>query len=121
MQMKGQWSLILSLVFALIVAVFAVINVEPVTVDYLFGTSEWPLILVILGSALLGGLAVGSIGIVRVYRLQRKIKLCENEKNRLGEEMERLNEPDKSKETVQAAEEDEPESEDGETPKNMKP
>nr|WP_070120849.1 lipopolysaccharide assembly protein LapA domain-containing protein [Bacillus marinisedimentorum] len=85
--MKGQWALIMSLVFALIVALFAVINVEPVTVDYLFGTADWPLILVILGSALLGGLAVGSIGIVRVYRLQRKAKSYESENNRLKEKI----------------------------------
>ncbi|MEC1242199.1 DUF1049 domain-containing protein, partial [Bacillus paralicheniformis] len=42
--MNKQWTLIAALIFTLIVAVFAVINVEPVKVDFLFGTAEWPLI-----------------------------------------------------------------------------
>lgn len=58
--MEFQWNLILALLFALIVAIFAVVNVKPVLVDYVFGTAELPLILIILSSALLGGLIVGS-------------------------------------------------------------
>ena len=72
--MKGQWSLILALIFALLVALFAVINVEPVEVDYLFGTSQWPLILIILGSVLMGGIIVGSAGLFRMFVLQRRVK-----------------------------------------------
>lgn len=47
--MNKQWTIIFALIFTLIVAIFAVINVRSVEVDYLFGRSEWPLILVILG------------------------------------------------------------------------
>lgn len=72
--MKIQWSLILALVFALITAVFAVINVEPVQVNLLFGSVSLPLILLILGSTLLGGIIVGSFGIYRGYRLQKEVK-----------------------------------------------
>ncbi|GGK11263.1 hypothetical protein GCM10010965_00130 [Caldalkalibacillus thermarum] len=72
--MSGQWRLILALAASLVVAVFAVINVDPVQVDYLFGTAEWPLILIIIGSALLGGLMIGSVGMWRIYRLQQEIK-----------------------------------------------
>ncbi|MCM3708599.1 MULTISPECIES: LapA family protein [Cytobacillus] len=84
--MKFQWTLLLGILFALIVAVFAVINVDNVTVNYLFGESQWPLILVILGSVLMGGLIVGSVGIVRIYSLQRQVKLLkrENEKLKAG-------------------------------------
>ncbi|GGH85771.1 putative integral membrane protein [Pullulanibacillus pueri] len=71
--MKGQWGFILALVFALLIAIFSVINVDPVTVNYLFGHAQWPLILVILGSVLVGGIIVGSVGIVRVFRLQRMV------------------------------------------------
>lgn len=53
--MNKQWTIIFALLFTLIVAIFAVINVRAVEVDYLFGTAEWPLILVILGSVLIGG------------------------------------------------------------------
>lgn len=77
--MRFQWTLILALIFSLIVAVFAVLNVEPVIVNYLFGTSEIPLILIIIGSALLGGLVVGMFGILRQYKLQWKVRKLENE------------------------------------------
>jgi len=85
--MKFQWSLLLGIIFALIVAVFAVINVDPVSVNYVFGEGQWPLILVILISVLLGGLIIGSAGIIRIYSLQRKIKTLEKEKR----EVERKN------------------------------
>lgn len=64
----------MALVFALITAVFAVINVNPVQVNLLFGSVSLPLILLILGSTLLGGIIVGSFGIYRGYRLQREVK-----------------------------------------------
>ncbi|MBU8905510.1 LapA family protein [Desertibacillus haloalkaliphilus] len=72
--MRGQWSLILGLIAALVIAVFAVINVDAVRVNYVFGTAEWPLILVIIGSVLMGGVIVGSVGLVKVYQLQQEIK-----------------------------------------------
>lgn len=72
--MKMQWSLIFALIFALITAVFAVTNVSPVQVNLLFGSFSLPLILLILGSTLLGGLIVGSFGIYWGYRLQREVK-----------------------------------------------
>lgn len=75
--MRFQWSLIFALIFALLVAIFAVVNVEAVPVNYVFGITEIPLILVILGSALVGGLVVGLFGMIRQYRLGRKIKQLE--------------------------------------------
>lgn len=72
--MKIQWSLILALIFALITAIFAVINVDPVQVNLLFGSVSLPLILLILGCTLLGGIIVGSFGIYRGYRLQKEVK-----------------------------------------------
>ena len=53
--MKFQWTMLVGILFALIVAFFAVMNVEAVTVNYLLGTAKWPLIIVILGSVLMGG------------------------------------------------------------------
>lgn len=70
--MKGQSYIILALIFALIIAIFAVINVDTVQVNFLFGTGEAPLILVILISVLLGGLATASVGAVRYYKLKRE-------------------------------------------------
>jgi lipopolysaccharide assembly protein A len=85
--MKFQWTLLLGLAFALIVAVFAVINVDPVTVNYLFGESEWPLILVILGSVLMGGIIVGSVGLFRMFVLQREVKTLKKRNNILEEQL----------------------------------
>lgn len=77
--MKMQWILISALVFALITAVFAVVNVDQVQVNFIFATTSTPLILVILTSTLLGGLIVGLFGIVRQYKLQRKVKQLEKQ------------------------------------------
>ncbi|WP_010281995.1 LapA family protein [Bacillus timonensis] len=81
--MKFQWNLILGLLFALIVAIFAVVNVDSVRVNFVFGYTEIPLILIILGSALLGGLIVGMFGILRQYKQQRQIKKLEKELEQL--------------------------------------
>jgi lipopolysaccharide assembly protein A len=75
--MKSQWIFLLGILFAIIVSIFAVINVYSVTVNYLFGTAKWPLILVILGAVLMGGFIVFSINAVKIYTLKRKIKQLE--------------------------------------------
>ncbi|MEW9698486.1 lipopolysaccharide assembly LapA domain-containing protein [Paenibacillus sp. SI8] len=77
--MKMQWILICALIFALITAVFAVVNVEPVQVNFMFAQTHTPLILVILSSTLLGGVIVGMFGMIRQYKLQRKVRSLEKQ------------------------------------------
>lgn len=77
--MKFQWSLLFGLIFAVIIALFAVYNVDSVPVNYVFGTANWPLILVILGSALLGALLSGTVAIYRSFVLSRKVKHLEKD------------------------------------------
>lgn len=77
--MKYQWLVLLGLLFAVIIAVFATVNVDPVPVNYVFGEAQWPLILVILASALLGFLLSGVVGIIRTFTLQRKVKALQKE------------------------------------------
>ncbi|MEI7026812.1 LapA family protein [Paenibacillus sp. y28] len=77
--MKMQWTVLIALLFALLTAVFAVINVAPVQVNYMFGEASIPLILVILGSVLLGGLIIGCFSLVREYKLQRRIRALEKQ------------------------------------------
>ncbi|MBD2846947.1 DUF1049 domain-containing protein [Paenibacillus sp. IB182496] len=72
--MRTQWIIISALIFALITAVFAVINVESVEVNFWFTQTQTPLILVILASALLGGLMVFLFASIRQFRLQRQIR-----------------------------------------------
>ncbi|EMR05842.1 putative integral membrane protein [Bhargavaea cecembensis DSE10] len=79
--MKFQWTLLLGLILAIIVAWFAIVNVDPVPVNYVFGTAEWPLILVILGSALLGAAVSGLVSMFRTFMQKRKIKRLEREVN----------------------------------------
>ena len=72
--MRGQTYVIFAIIFVIIVAVFAVINVDPVEVNYLFGTGAAPLIFVILFSVLMGCIIMAAVGIVKVFRLQRENK-----------------------------------------------
>ncbi|MGG4346599.1 LapA family protein [Paenibacillus lautus] len=97
--MKIQWSLIAALLFALITAVFAVINVNPVEVNLLFGTVNVPLILLIIGCSLIGGLIVGTFGIYRQYQMQKEIRS-------LAEQLIHIREVTGYTPEVQAAEED---------------
>lgn len=83
--MRFQWSLIAGLIFALLTAIFAVINVDPVQVNFGFDVVNIPLILVILGCALIGGVIVGSYGIFRQYKLQKQIKSLTTELTKLRE------------------------------------
>lgn len=93
--MKRQWSIILAIIFALIIAVFAVINVDPVEVDYLFGKAEWPLVLIILGSVFMGGFIIASAGVVRILTIQRRLRVAEKENVKLKNELEAMKEKEK--------------------------
>ncbi|MRX71388.1 DUF1049 domain-containing protein [Bacillus lacus] len=95
--MKRQWSLLLAIAFTLLVAIFAVINVDPVEVDFLFGRAELPLILVILGSVLMGGLMVGSAGVFKMYNQQRNMKSLQQENSQLKDEKMYLTETEEEK------------------------
>lgn len=72
--MKVQWALIFGLLFAIVIAAFAIVNIEEVPVNYIFGEAHWPLILVILGSALFGAIASASFSMMRILALQREVK-----------------------------------------------
>lgn len=102
--MKIQWTFILGIIFALIVATFAVINVDPVTVNYLFGKAQWPLVLVILGSVFMGGVIVGSVGLFRIFMLQRKCKGLEKENAQLKSELASVQESHKKADLDRASE-----------------
>lgn len=77
--MKSQVYIISALVFALIIAIFAVINVDPVEVNYLFLTTKSPLILVILSSALFGSLMTGGFSIYHLIKIRKKMRALETE------------------------------------------
>lgn len=60
-----QLTYILALLFALVVAIFALLNAQPVTVDFIFNEFQISLALVILVSAFAGAIILGFLGIFR--------------------------------------------------------
>lgn len=81
--MRGQTYIILSLIIIIFVAIFAIVNVDPVEVNFLFWSGSSPLILVILFSVLMGGLITAFTGLVKIYKLQREIKRIKRENEEL--------------------------------------
>ncbi|PID24611.1 lipopolysaccharide assembly LapA domain-containing protein [Sporosarcina sp. P7] len=77
--MKFQWTVLVGLLFAVFIALFAVFNVESVPVNYFFGTEMIPLVLIILGSALLGVIISGFFAIYKSYRNGRRVKELEKQ------------------------------------------
>ncbi len=74
--MRSQWSFIIAIASAILIAVFAVMNMDRVRVNYLFGEAEWPLVFIILGSALIGSIVTGLLGF-RKTGVTEKIKQSE--------------------------------------------
>lgn len=72
--MKKQWSLIIAVVLVLIVAILSVLNVDPVPVNFGFTEVEWPLILVIIGSLLIGAIISSLFSTVKIYQERKERK-----------------------------------------------
>jgi len=66
--------LIASMVFAMVVAIFAIQNSYTVSISFLWFKAQIPLVLVILGSALAGALIVFLIALWREFNLRRQNK-----------------------------------------------
>jgi len=90
----ASFYLVLGLIFSLLIAIIALDNNDLVTVSYIVGRVQISLILLILGSAVTGALAMGLFSIFRSIRsaftfrelrnqqvvLQKKVKALEEEK-----------------------------------------
>ena len=77
--MKIQWTLVIGLIFAIIIAIFATVNVDKVPVNYVFGEAYWPLILVILGSVLIGFIISFCFSAFRMLSSQNQTKAVRKE------------------------------------------
>src|SRR5690625_3402 len=84
--MKGQTYVILSIVFGIIIAIFAVTNVESVEVNYFFWKRKSPLILVILFSVLMGGVLSMVAGSVKYFNLKKENKQLKKELKQIQED-----------------------------------
>ncbi|KAF1301176.1 LapA family protein [Enterococcus sp. JM9B] len=72
--MKNQWRAILGFVLVLIVVLFAVFNTMPVAINFGFGKIEAPLILVILGSTILGAIILFLTSTSTLWQQRKTIK-----------------------------------------------
>ncbi|MTI67645.1 MAG: LapA family protein [Firmicutes bacterium] len=81
-----QIGFILSLIFAIIVTVFAIQNAGNVEIRFLYATVEISQALVIFISAALGAIIVTILGLFREFKSKMKIKDLNKTINKLSEE-----------------------------------
>ncbi|NLR10067.1 MULTISPECIES: lipopolysaccharide assembly protein LapA domain-containing protein [Lactobacillaceae] len=72
--MKNQWRIVLTILLVIIVAVFAILNVESVPVSFGFTTVHWPLILILLVSILIGAVLMILFSTITVFQHNRAYK-----------------------------------------------
>ncbi len=84
--MKKQWNTVLLIALVLLVVIFAVLNVDPVNINFGFTTVAIPLVIVIIGTLLIGVLiaVIWSTSIVfsernKQKKLQKQIDHFEQE------------------------------------------
>jgi len=85
-----QLLLIVALLFALGVAVFAVQNAEPITVHLIRWQIETSLVVVVVGSAAAGALVAWLIGLVRQVRASWRIRQLQGQVHRLEQKLQQL-------------------------------
>ena len=77
--MKKQWGIIIGLVLTLVIVIFAVLNNLPVPINFGFAKLSAPLIIVIIGAAIIGAVIVALVATSTIWQQRREIKqLCAN-------------------------------------------
>ena len=79
--MKNQWRIVLTILLVIVVAVFAILNVESVPVSFGFTTVHWPLILILLVSILIGAVLMILFSTITVFQHNRAYKDLEQSSN----------------------------------------
>ncbi|QMU07492.1 LapA family protein [Levilactobacillus suantsaii] len=92
--MKNQWRIIATILLVIVVAVFAILNVESVPVSFGFATVHWPLILLLLVSILIGAVLMILFSTITAFRhnhAYKELKQSSDERiQSLTDENERL-------------------------------
>ena len=70
--MKRQWSTVLVIALTLLVVIFAVMNVDPVSINFGFTLVSIPLVVVIIGTLLIGMTIVAMWSTTLVFRERRQ-------------------------------------------------
>lgn len=81
---------IFSLIFAILVSIFAVMNSEPVTIKLLWKQFQFSQAIVILGSAVFGAVIVALLGVFNKVKSTLKIRELQNKIKSLEKEIEEL-------------------------------
>ncbi|RYL93903.1 DUF1049 domain-containing protein [Sporolactobacillus sp. THM7-4] len=92
--MNKQWGILLGLIFTLLIVLFSIANVDNVTFSFLLGQVRLPLILVIIGSVLLGALLISSFAFKRIHQQNREIRNLQRQLHRF--EVTGARQPDRS-------------------------
>lgn len=77
--MKRQWMIILALLLIILIATFAVLNTDPVPVNFAFAVVSWPLVMVILVSLLIGALIAVLISMSTLLKERKEVKRMKKE------------------------------------------
>lgn len=89
--MKKQWTTVFLILMVLIVVLFAVLNVEPVAINFGFALVKMPLAVILIVTLLLGVLmaVLLSTGIILGYKSEKKKLIKENDTLETKNEQER--------------------------------
>ncbi|WP_125762941.1 lipopolysaccharide assembly protein LapA domain-containing protein [Levilactobacillus mulengensis] len=79
--MKNQWRIVVTILLVIVVAVFAILNVESVPVSFGFTTVHWPLILILLVSILIGAILMILFSTINSFQHNRAYKDLEKTSN----------------------------------------
>ena len=92
--MKKQWTTVFLILIAFVVVVFAVLNVDPIAINFAFATIEMPLAVILIVTLFIGVLiaVLLSTGIILKYKseekkLRKEIETIEIEKEREKEQL----------------------------------
>lgn len=87
---KSQILFIISLIFAIIITIFAITNAEPVTINLIYQEVIASQALVIFVSAAIGAVIVSMLGIIKYIKLTMGIKKLKKENEALKIELDGL-------------------------------
>ncbi|MGO0123110.1 LapA family protein [Desulfothermobacter acidiphilus] len=107
-----QLIFLLALIFALLVAIFAVQNAIPVSIRFLgWHFSDVSLVLIILGSAVAGALVVFILGVGREWRRTREIRELRAQNLQLSRQLAQSQPPTAGEQTEAPSESEKEQSE----------
>jgi uncharacterized integral membrane protein len=87
---KSQILFIISLIFAIIITIFAITNAEPVTINLIYQEVIASQALVIFVSAAIGAVIVSMLGIIKYIKLTMGLKKLKKENEALNIELDGL-------------------------------